>query len=351
MAGPAPGADKAAARRRAPGALPRRMTAMALGRAGGPLTPVSRRIEAPAAHQVLVRVAACGVCRTDLHVVDGELPSPKRHVIPGHEIVGRVAALGSQARGFAIGDRVGIPWLGSTCGRCRFCKEGRENLCDRAMFTGYTLDGGYAEFALADAAYCFAMPSDYSDSDAAPLLCAGLIGYRAWKLASPARRLGLYGFGAAAHIVAQIARHQGQEVYAFTRPGDRAAQRLARELGAVWTGSSDRKPPHALDAAIIFAPVGALVPRALAAVAKGGTVVLGGIHMSTIPAMPYELMWGERVVRSVANLTRADGVELLALAPRVPIRTHVTTFPLAEANAALDDLRAGRLTGAAVLVP
>ncbi len=327
------------------------MAAMALAPGGGRLVEVERRLPEPGPRDIVVQVLACGVCRTDLHVVDGDLKRPKRSVIPGHEIVGRVAAMGSDVRGFAVGDRVGIPWLGATCGRCPYCREGRENLCDRPTFTGYTADGGYAEFAMADAAYCFAIPSRYSDAEAAPLLCAGLIGYRAWKHAGDARRLGLYGFGAAAHLVAQIARHAGQEVYAFTRKGDRAAQELARSLGAAWAGASGAAPPKALDAAIIFAPVGALVPEALRAVRKGGTVVLGGIHMSEIPAMPYEILWGERVVRSIANLTRRDGAELFELAQRIRLATHVTTFPLREANTALDRLRSGQLTGAAVLIP
>jgi propanol-preferring alcohol dehydrogenase len=327
------------------------MTAMALVPGGGHLVEAVRRLPEPGPRDIVVHVLACGVCRTDLHVVDGDLKRPKRGVIPGHEIVGRVVAMGSDVRGFAIGDRVGIPWLGATCGRCPYCREGRENLCDRPTFTGYTADGGYAEYAMADAAYCFPIPSRYADAEAAPLLCAGLIGYRAWKHAGAAHRLGLYGFGAAAHLVAQMARHAGQEVYAFTRKGDRGAQELARSLGAAWAGASGSDPPKPLDAAIIFAPVGALVPEALRAVRKGGTVVLGGIHMSEIPAMPYEILWGERVVRSIANLTRRDGTELMELAPRIPLKTHVTTFPLGEANAALDRLRSGKLTGAAVLIP
>ncbi len=327
------------------------MMAMAFDRAGAPLQRVERTLPTLRAGHILVRVSACGICRTDLHVIDGELPHPKPHVIPGHEIIGRVVALGAGVRGFKTGDRVGVPWLGATCGRCEFCRSGQENLCNRPHFTGYTLDGGYAEYASADADYAFAIPPQYSDAEAAPLMCAGLIGYRAWKQVNEARRLGIYGFGAAAHIVAQLAVYHDQEVYAFTRAGDAPAQRLARQLGARWAGGSEEKPPKPLDGAIIFAAVGPLVPLALAALAKGGTLVLGGIHMTEIPAMPYELLWGERVVRSVANLTRQDAKEFLKIAPRVPIRPQVTTFDLADANAALDRLRAGELTGAAVLVP
>jgi alcohol dehydrogenase, propanol-preferring len=327
------------------------MVGMALGAVGAPLQPVERTVAAPERGQVVVRVAACGICRTDLHVIDGDLPNPKPHVIPGHEIIGRVTAVGPGVDSFKVGDRVGIPWLGATCGRCRFCRSGRENLCDRPGFTGYTIDGGYAQFATANAAYAFKIPQLYSDAEAAPLMCAGLIGYRAWKLVRTARRLGIYGFGAAAHIVAQLAVFHGQEVYAFTRAGDAPAQKLARALGAQWAGPSEEKPPQLLDAAIIFAPVGPLVPLALAALNKGGTLVLGGIHMTDIPPMPYALLWGERVICSVANLTRQDAVEFLKLAPRVPIRPHVTTFPLADANDAIARLRAGKLTGAAVLIP
>ena len=324
---------------------------MAFGGIGAPLRLVERTVEPPKRGQIVVRVAACGVCRTDLHVIDGDLPDPKPQVIPGHEIVGRVTAVGPGVDSFKVGDRVGIPWLGATCGRCRFCRSGRENLCERPSFTGYTIDGGYAQFTTANASYAFKIPQQYSDAEAAPLLCAGLIGYRAWKLVREVRRLGIYGFGAAAHIVAQLAVFHGQEVYAFTRAGDAPAQKLARELGAKWAGASDEKPPQLLDAAIIFAPVGSLVPLALTALDKGGTLVLGGIHMTDIPAMPYALMWGERVIRSVANLTRQDAVEFLKLAPRVPIRPHVTTFDLADANDAIARLRAGKLTGAAVLIP
>ena len=327
------------------------MIAMALDRTGAPLKRVERAVEAPPRGHILLRVAACGICRTDLHVIDGELAHPKPHVIPGHEIIGRVASVGPGVDRFKIGDRVGVPWLGATCGRCRFCREGKENLCDRPGFTGYTIDGGYAQYATADAQYAFAIPPDYSDAEAAPLMCAGLIGYRSWKLVREARRLGLYGFGAAAHIVAQLAAFHGQDVYAFTRAGDAPAQQLARDLGARWAGASGEMPPEPLDGAIIFAPVGALVPLALAVLAKGGTLVLGGIHMTEIPAMPYELLWGERVIRSVANLTRQDAKEFLEIAPRIPIRPRVTTFDLTDANAAIAQLRAGKLTGAAVLVP
>ena len=304
----------------------------------------------PGAGQVLVRVHACGVCRTDLHVVDGELPDARSPVIPGHEIVGTVAALGPDVAGFRIGQRVGIAWLAWTCGECRYCVSGRENLCDAARFTGYTVDGGYAEFALADARYCFALPDGFSNEELAPWLCAGLIGYRALRMAGDARRIGLYGFGAAAHIVAQVARHQGREIHAFTRPGDAAAQAFARALGAAWAGGSDTPAPVPLDAAILFAPVGALVPKALADVAKGGVVVCAGIHMSDIPSFAYARLWHERRIVSVANLTRQDGEEFIALAARIPVRTNVVPYPLTGANDALRDLRDGTLTGAAVLV-
>jgi propanol-preferring alcohol dehydrogenase len=305
----------------------------------------------PGPGQVLLRVRACAVCRTDLHVVDGELPHPKLPLVPGHEIVGTVIATGDGADRFAIGDRVGVPWLGWTCGVCDYCRAGRENLCDRARFTGYQIDGGYAELTVADQRYCFAINPAFGDVDAAPLLCAGLIGYRTLRLAGDARRLGIYGFGAAAHILAQVARHQGREVFAFTRPGDTAAQDFARELGATWAGGSDQTPPDQLDAALIFAPIGALVPAALAATRKGGVVVCGGIHMSDIPAFPYSLLWEERIVRSVANLTRRDAEEFLALAPKAGVTTVTRTYPLADANHALSDLRGGALQGAAVLVP
>ena len=304
----------------------------------------------PGAEQVLLRVHACAVCRTDLHVIDGELNDPKIPLIPGHEIVGTVATMGAAVTRFKVGDRLGVPWLGWTCGECSFCREGQENLCDRAKFTGYTLDGGYAEYAVADQRFCFPIPEEYSDIEAAPLLCAGLIGYRTLVKAGNGSRLGIYGFGAAAHIVAQVANYQKREIYAFTRPGDSEAQQFALSLGAVWAGSSDELPPVKLDAAIIFAPVGALITQALKAVRKGGTVVSGGIHMSDIPSFPYALLWEERSIRSVANLTRRDGAEFLELAPKVPVRTQVETFALAEANEALQRLRSGRIHGAAVLV-
>ncbi|KWF11562.1 zinc-dependent alcohol dehydrogenase family protein [Burkholderia pseudomultivorans] len=303
----------------------------------------------PGRGQLLIDVQACGVCRTDLHVVDGDLTEPKRPVIPGHEIVGTVAALGEGVHGFVLGERVGVPWLGHTCGRCAFCAAGRENLCDAPGFTGYTIDGGYAERTVADARYCLRVPPNYDDVHAAPLLCAGLIGYRTLALAGNAQRIGLYGFGAAAHIVAQVARHEGRRVHAFTRPGDTAAQQLALRLGANWAGGSDQPAPEPLDAALIFAPVGALVPLALAAVVKGGSVVCGGIHMSDIPSFPYALLWEERRLLSVANLTRADGEAFMALAGRIPLEIAATRYALADANRALDDLRAGRLSGAAVL--
>ena len=301
-------------------------------------------------NEVLVRVRACGVCRTDLHIVDGELPSTAFPIVPGHEIVGVVEAIGRAVDAVRVGDRVGIPWLGSTCGQCGFCRSGRENLCGDAKFTGYHIHGGYAEYTVARAPFVVRIPSVYDDVEAAPLLCAGLIGYRSYRMAGDARRLGLYGFGAAAHIIAQVAAHEGREVLAFTSPGHSAAQRFARSLGAVWAGASTDEPPMALDAAIIFAPVGALVPM-LAHVVPGGTVVCAGIHMSDIPAFPYRLLWQERVVRSVANLTRQDAHDLLVVAGRVPIRTHVTPIPLAEANRALSALRAGQIEGAAVLIP
>ncbi|WP_322032561.1 zinc-dependent alcohol dehydrogenase family protein [Paraburkholderia sp. J76] len=304
---------------------------------------------APGAGELLIDVRACGVCRTDLHVVDGDLAHPKRPVIPGHEIVGTVAALGAGVTGFARGDRVGVPWLGQTCGHCRFCAEGRENLCDAPGFTGYTIDGGYATRTVADARYCFHLPRQYSDVEAAPLLCAGLIGYRSLAMAGDARRIGIYGFGAAAHIVAQVARHQGRSVYAFTRPGDGAAQQFARRLGATWAGGSDERAPEELDAALLFAPVGALVPAALRSLAKGGTVVCGGIHMSDIPSFPYAWLWEERRIVSVANLTREDGATFMAIAARHKLEIETTPYPLARANEALADLREGRLTGAAVL--
>jgi alcohol dehydrogenase, propanol-preferring len=328
------------------------MRAMRLDKAGTALRlETTAAIPEPGPHQVRLRVAACGVCRTDLHVVDGELTEPKLPIVPGHEIVGYVEALGEGVTTLKIGDRIGVPWLGFTCGVCAYCRAGRENLCDQARFTGYQIDGGYADYALADARYCFPLPPGLDDVAAAPLLCAGLIGYRALRLAGEAERLGLYGFGAAAHIVAQVARHRGQRIFAFTRTGDTAGQEFALSLGAEWAGSSETLPPEKLDAALIFAPVGALVPAALAATAKGGTVVCAGIHMSDIPSFPYRILWEERILRSVANLTRRDGEEFLALAPQIPIKTTTQAFPLREANAALAALRAGRLTGAAVLVP
>ncbi|WP_321915629.1 MULTISPECIES: zinc-dependent alcohol dehydrogenase family protein [unclassified Paraburkholderia] len=317
---------------------------------GSPLLrDVELRDPAPADGEILINVLACGVCRTDLHVVDGDLEHPKKPVIPGHEIVGTVAALGTGVTGFAPGDRVGVPWLGHTCGQCRFCAEGRENLCDAPGFTGYTIDGGYATRTVADARYCFHLPRQYSDVEAAPLLCAGLIGYRSLAMAGDARRIGIYGFGAAAHIVAQVARHQGRTVYAFTRPGDTAAQQFARRLGATWAGGSDERAPEELDAALLFAPVGALVPAALRSLTKGGTVVCGGIHMSDIPSFPYAWLWGERRIVSVANLTREDGVKFMEIAARHKLEIETTPYPLARANEALADLREGRLSGAAVL--
>ena len=300
--------------------------------------------------EVLIRVHACAVCRTDLHVVDGELPDPKLPLIPGHQIVGTVEEAGGRVERFVPGDRVGVPWLGHTDGTCRYCRTGRENLCDDARFTGYKIDGGYAEHTVADQRFCFPLPEEYPDLQAAPLLCAGLIGYRSLRMTGDAERLGLYGFGDSAHIIIQVALHQGRKVFAFTRDGDEKRQSFARGLGAAWAGGSSELPPEELDAAIIFAPVGALVPVALRAVAKGGVVVCAGIHMSDIPSFPYEILWGERSVRSVANLTRADGEEFLALAPQVPVRTEVTPFPLEGANEALAALRGGMIEGAAVLV-
>ena len=327
------------------------MKAMVLERAGQPLRLQEIATPTPGPGQVLLRVRACAVCRTDLHVVDGELASPKLPLIPGHEIIGVVAGVGPGATRFRNGDRVGVPWLGWTCGACRYCSSGRENLCDRARFTGYTLDGGYADCTVADERFCFPIPPIFGDAEAAPLLCAGLIGYRSLVKAGDARRLGIYGFGAAAHLVTQVAQFQGREIYAFTRRGDQHGQEFAKALGAVWAGDSDTMPPEPLDAAIIFAPVGSLVPQALKAVAKGGTVVCGGIHMSDVPSFPYAWLWEERSVCSVANLTRRDGEEFFPLAARVPVRARVQTFPLAEANEALARLRAGDITGAAVLVP
>jgi alcohol dehydrogenase, propanol-preferring len=321
--------------------------AVLLDAPASPLRPAEVPEPKPERAQVLLRVKACAVCRTDLHVFDGELPEAKLPLVLGHQIVGEVVEDGDR---FAAGDRVGVPWLGWTCGECRYCLSGRENLCDRARFTGYHVDGGFAEAAVADERFCFPIPAEYPDVQAAPLLCAGLIGYRSLRLAGDADRIGLYGFGASAHIVAQVARHEGMRVFAFTRGGDEAGQAFARELGAEWAGDSLGPPPEVLDAAIIFAPAGELVPVALGAVAKGGVVVCAGIHMSDIPSFPYELLWGERALRSVANLTRRDGEEFLALAPRVPVRTEVATYPLEHAAQALADLRAGRIHGAGVLV-
>jgi propanol-preferring alcohol dehydrogenase len=327
------------------------MKAMVLERQGSPLRELDLPTPTPAAGQVLVEVSACGVCRTDLHVVDGDLKEPKLPIVPGHEIVGHVAALGPGVTQLAIGERVGIPWLGRTCGVCRYCRSGQENLCDAPGFTGYQIDGGYAEYAVADAGYCFRIPGTDPDADVAPWLCAGLIGHRSLRMAGDAEAIGIYGFGAAAHLVAQVARYEGRRVYAFTRAGDRQAQEFALALGCAWAGGSEERPPAELDAAIVFAPVGSLVPAALRAVRKGGTVVLGGIHMSDIPAFPYAILWGERVVRSVANLTRKDAAEFLDLAPRVPVRSHVVPMPLAQANLALERLRTGQITGAVVLIP
>jgi alcohol dehydrogenase, propanol-preferring len=324
--------------------------AMILDVPGEPLRVAEVPVPEPGEGQLLLRVHCCAVCRTDLHVVDGELPHPRLPLIPGHQIVGTVQKISERADGFTVGDRVGVPWLGWTDGECRYCLSGRENLCENARFTGYQIDGGYAEYAVADARFCFPIPEGYPDLQAAPLLCAGLIGYRSLRFAGDAERLGLYGFGASAHIVAQVAAHEGRRIFAFTRAHDEDAQEFARELGAEWAGSSEEAPPEELDAAIIFAPVGALVPAALRAVARGGTVVCAGIHMSDIPSFPYEILWGERSVRSVANLTRQDGLDFLALAPEVPVRTEVVPFPLEEANQALDALRGGHLRGAAVLV-
>jgi len=322
------------------------MRAMVFDAPGKPLRLADLPVPDPGPGEVLLEIDACAVCRTDLHIVDGELADPKLPLVPGHQIVGRVAGGGQR---FAAGERVGIPWLGWTDGDCRYCRSGRENLCDHARFTGYQLDGGYAEYAVADERFCFPLPESYSDVHAAPLLCAGLIGYRSLRQAGDGERLGFYGFGASAHIVAQVARHQGRRVFAFTRAGDEEGQRFARSLGAEWAGGSDERPPEELDAAIIFAPVGALVPAALRALAKGGVVVCAGIHMSDIPSFPYELLWGERGLRSVANLTRLDGEEFLRLAPKVPVNTEVEAFALEEANEALRRLRAGEIRGSAVL--
>lgn len=327
------------------------MRAMRLESVRQPLRAAEITSPVPGAGQVLIRVRACAVCRTDLHVVDGELPGPKLPLVPGHEIVGTVTERGAGANRFETGGRVGVPWLGWTCGVCDYCLTGRENLCEQARFTGYTLDGGYAEYTVADERFCFRIPEGYTEIEAAPLLCAGLIGYRALAKTGEARRLGIYGFGAAAHIVTQVARVQGREIYAFTRPGDTAGQQFAKSLGAAWAGASGELPPVKLDAAIIFAPVGDLVPLALKALGRGGSLVCGGIHMSDIPSFPYELLWEERSICSVANLTRHDGEQFFALAPRVPVKTTVQTFPLGRANEALAQLRGGKIKGAAVLVP
>jgi alcohol dehydrogenase, propanol-preferring len=327
-----------------------RVRAMVLDAPRTPLREARIDDPDPGPGQVMGRVGVCGVCRTDLHVVDGELPDPKLPLIPGHQVVAEVVARGEGTERFGDGDRIGVPWLGWACGVCRYCRSGRENLCDRARFTGYRLDGGYAELIVADERFCVALPGGYPDLEAAPLLCAGLIGYRALRMTGDAERLGLYGFGASAHIVCQVALHEGRRVFAFTRPGDAETQAFARELGAEWAGDSGEAPPEELDGAIIFAPVGGLVLEALRATAKGAAVVCAGIHMSDIPAFPYEILWGERSVRSVANLTRRDGDEFMAIAPEVPVRTEVTEYPLADANQALSDLRQGRFRGAAVLV-
>jgi len=333
---------------------PETMLAMVLKRQGEPLRMMRLPLPVPGPNQLLIKVLACGICRTDLHILDGELAGPKLPLIPGHEIIGTVVGRGGDAKDFQINDRIGVPWLGYTDGACPFCRSGRENLCDDARFTGYTLDGGYAEYAVADQRFCFPISEYYSAVQAAPLMCAGLIGYRSYRLATQepgleVNRLGIYGFGAAAHIVCQIAVHQNIEVYAFTRPGDETAQQFALSLGATWAGDSNRKPPWSLDAAIIFAPVGSLVPEALQATGKGGIVICGGIHMSDIPSFSYSVLWEERTIKSVANLTRKDGLEFLKIAPKVPVKTDVHAYPLELANLAIDDLRHGRITGAAVL--
>lgn len=325
------------------------MQTMVLTTPGTPLEAETRPIPVPKEGEVLIRVNACAVCRTDLHVVDGDLKETALPIVPGHEVVGVVEACGNQVDVFEIGDRVGVPWLGWTCGKCHYCQNGLENLCESAEFTGYTRDGGFSEYMVADCRYCFPLPQSYSDIDAAPLMCAGLIGYRAYRMVGAAKNIGLYGFGAAAHILAQIACHQERNVFAFTKNGDKAAQKFALELGATWAGDSDEVPPDTLDAAIIFAPVGSLLPAALSAVDKGGCVICAGIHMSDIPSFPYDLLWHERTVRSVANLTREDGEEFLKVAPQVPVKTVTHPYPLTKANQALEDLRQGRFEGAAVL--
>ena len=331
---------------------PTTMMAMVLDKIKEPLRYKELAVPSPLPDQILIKIHACGVCRTDLHIADGELPNPKLPLILGHQIVGTVMSLGKGVKGFQVGDKVGVPWLGYTDGTCSYCMSGRENLCDRPLFTGYTIEGGYAQCTVADHRYCFSIPEGYSDVEAAPLLCAGLIGYRSYRLAMKDRdvmKLGIYGFGAAAHILTQIAVYQGKEIYAFTRPGDRNAQEFALRLGAVWAGDSNQRPPQCLDAAIIFAPLGALIPVALKATAKGGTVVSGGIHMSEIPSFSYGILWEERVIRSVANMTRKDGDEFLKIAPEVPVKTKVTSFTLEEANQALESLRRGKMEGSAVL--
>ncbi|MDJ0735204.1 MAG: zinc-dependent alcohol dehydrogenase family protein [Nostocaceae cyanobacterium] len=326
------------------------MRAMILEAPRQPLHLADLPVPKPKPEQVLIRIHACAVCRTDLHIVDGELTQPKLPLVPGHQIVGIVEEIGKAVTKFQLGNRVGVPWLGHTCNHCRYCVSGRENLCDRAEFTGYNIDGGYSEYTVADENFCFAIPGDYPDLQAAPLLCGGLIGYRAYRMTGDAEKIGFYGFGSAAHILIQLARYQDRQVFAFTRTGDTQGQEFARKLGAVWAGGSEELPPEPLEAAIIFAPVGKLVPAALRAVGKGGVVVCAGIHMSEIPAFPYEILWEERVLRSVANLTRRDGEEFLELAPKVPIRTEVNVYPLNQANQALDDLRSGKIEGSAVLV-
>nr|MBN2277953.1 zinc-dependent alcohol dehydrogenase family protein [candidate division Zixibacteria bacterium] len=327
------------------------MRAMILEKQGERLKETNLPDPAPAPNQLLIKVHACGVCRTDLHVVDGDLTEPVLPIVPGHQIVGTVIGAGRDCRRFKPGDRVGVPWLGSSCGECRYCRSGQENLCGLARYTGYQINGGFAEMCTADEQFCFSVPKGYPDLQAAPLLCAGLIGYRAYRMTGDAHRIGLYGFGAAAHILIQVARHQKREVLAFTRTGDESSQIFARGLGAVWAGASEDTPPDELDAAIIFAPVGELVPLALKAVARGGRVICAGIHMSDIPSFPYSILWGERQIKSVANLTRRDGDEFMAVAPKVPVETEVHSYPLRRVNEALDDLRAGRFNGAAVIVP
>lgn len=325
------------------------MHAMQLKRVGSPLEYIELPMPEPAAHEVLIKVSACGICRTDLHVMDGELAQPVLPIIPGHQIVGKITAIGAQVKQWKVGQRIGVPWLGKSCGICEYCIHEQENLCERARYTGHQINGGFAEYCTADANFCFSLPEDYPDIQAAPLLCAGLIGYRSLMKTEDAQRIGIYGFGAAAHLVTQVACYQSKEVFAFTRAGDNAAMQFARDLGAVWAGGSDETAPELLDAAIIFAPVGDLVPIALRAIRKGGIVVCGGIHMSDIPSFPYNILWGERKLCSVANLTRKDGEEFLKLAPQIPIKSEVHCYPLRQANAALDDLRHGRFTGAAVI--